>query len=196
MKTNIIVLSYGQESFTSKCFDSILENTDNYRLVWVDNGSSLESRNTVMKAFLKHENRLPIWTGTNLGFIGGVNLALEMILEALDDEFKFVVLLNNDTEVTNNWLSDMLLAFDDERVAAVGPTTSTSGSWQWWKNEFYNSGIAIPSDLDKTNDKNIISKRLKRIFGHKIKHVPMLAFFCTVFRRSIFEEVGLLDTRF
>jgi len=95
-KVDIIVLSYGQEDYTIRCFDSILKNTSDYRLVWVDNGSSVHSRKKVMDAFMKHENRLPIWSKENLGFIGGINLGVEMLLKNDKTEAEFISVLNND----------------------------------------------------------------------------------------------------
>ncbi|HKR63573.1 MAG TPA: glycosyltransferase, partial [Thermoanaerobaculia bacterium] len=41
-----------------------------------------------------------------------------------------------------------------------------------------------------------IARSLAHEFGDRFIRVPMLAFFCTLFRRRVITEVGLLDERF
>ena len=54
----------------------------------------------------------------NLGFSGGNNLG---IARALADGAEYVLLLNNDTVVNPNLVSDLLPAFTEPRVGIVGP---------------------------------------------------------------------------
>ena len=49
MKADIIVPTFNQEDHTIRCFDSLREYTDNYRLIWADDGSTKESREKVSK---------------------------------------------------------------------------------------------------------------------------------------------------
>ena len=162
--TDIIILTYGQEDFTIKCFESILDCTQDYRLVWVDNGSSSTSRQMVMPFFLKHANRLCIWSKENLGFVKGVNLALSLTYGIHDIGAQYVVLQNNDTEVTKDWLKDLIIALESSpEVAAAGPITSTPSSWQGILPVSKNQGWGLPNDLDLKN-KDLVCEFLKERF--------------------------------
>lgn len=88
-------------------------------------------------------------------------------LEFCDNEY--IVLLNNDTEVPEHWLEDLLAALhSDETLAAVGPRTD--------------NGIQHASTVDPE--------------GKQIVYPKMIAFFCTLFHRKVFDELGFLDTDF
>jgi len=195
-KTDIIIPTYGQEEFTSACFNSIAANTKDYRLVWVDNGSTKESRDSVMPSFLKNTARLPVWSESNLGFVGGVNLGLKMCTSVFDTKAEYIVIQNNDTVVTKGWLDDMIAAMDsDPQIMAAGPMTSTAGSWQGWQHAFKRLDTPPFAGMG-TRPPAEVRSALKGSFGTRVVDVKMVAFFCTVFRRRIFEELGFLDTQF
>ena len=195
-KTDIIIPTFGQEIFTSACFDSIAKHTRDYRLVWVDNGSSKESREAVMPSFGKSKSRLPVWSESNLGFVGGVNLGLKMVTSVFDAKSEYIVIQNNDTVVTQDWLSDMIAVMDaDPRIVVAGPMTSTSGSWQGWQHAFKRLDVPPFAGMG-TRAPEDIQKALKGAFRARAVDVKMVAFFCTVFRRSVFEELGFLDDQF
>ncbi|HWM89371.1 MAG TPA: glycosyltransferase family 2 protein [Thermoanaerobaculia bacterium] len=195
MRTEIIVPTFGQEGFTARCFDSIREHTADYRLVWVDNGSSRESRMAVLRSFARHESRLSIWPGRNLGFVGGTNLGLRAVLETFPSEAEHVVLLNNDTEVTAGWIQTLTSPLRDPTVAAAGPMTSCAGSWQGWSNVFGHWGERTPDWLPAAGPDEV-RRYLAQRYGNTVFPVSMIAFFCAAFRKEVFERVGLLDPQF
>lgn len=196
MQTEIIIPTFNQENHTIKCLNSIEKYTENYRVFWLDNGSSEISRARVMPVFMKHKNRINIWSANNLGFVGGVNLALRVLLRELDSKAKYIVIQNNDTVVTQDWLTGLIRAMEaDERVMAAGPMTSTEGSWQGWKNVCKELNVKVPDGTEQF-DREAKRTIFKESFGDMVREVPMIAFFCTVFRRRIFEEIGWLDPQF
>ena len=84
---------------------------------------------------------------------------------------KYVVLMNNDTEAVENWLGMLVKPLIyNHGIAATGPRTNADGSWQ--------------GNWEKTKGMFILPPS------------AMLAFFCTMFRRSVIDEVGYLDERF
>jgi GT2 family glycosyltransferase len=175
IKAEIIVPTFGQEDFTLRCFDSLLAHTKGHRLVWVDNGSSAAARATVAKAFARHEHRLSIPACRNLGFVGGTNLGLQAILGDHASGAEYVVLLNNDTEVTAGWLDRLIGVLEhDPSIAAAGPMTSGSFA-------------QCPANAGRVLDGT---------FGDLAVPVPMLPFFCVVLRKRVIERVGLLDPIF
>jgi GT2 family glycosyltransferase len=195
-RADILVPTCGQEEFTVRCFDSLLEHTEDYRLVWIDNGSPASSRAAVLPAFARHRRRLSIFPGRNLGFVGGTNLGLRSILGEFASKASYVVMLNNDTEVTSQWLDRLTRPLDlDPSLAATGPMTSPSSSWQAWPNVFRDWGVEGGEALAGVAPAEV-SRALANRFGETIVPVAMLAFFCTAFRSSLFAEVGLLDPSF
>jgi len=187
---DIIIPTFGQEQFTVKCLESIRKYTsrDSYRIIWVDNGSSKISREIVMSEIINH-NYISIWLESNLGFVKATNIGLQ----ASDTEY--VILQNNDTEVTEDWLERLQepLLSDISNVAS-GPMTSTDGSWQGWRNVKKNLLYDLP-DLSLIN-KEKIPKLLSDKYKNYTKQVKMIAFFCTLFKRKVFNELGLLDEIF
>jgi len=150
----------------------------------------------VMIPFEKSKNRLPIWSEGNLGFVGGINLGLQMSTSVFDTKAQYIVIQNNDTVVTKDWLSDMIAAMDkDPQIAVAGPMTSTRGSWQGWEHAFKHLDVPAFAGMG-TRSPEDIQKVLRGSFRARTVDVKMVAFFCTVFRRSVFEELGFLDTRF
>jgi O-antigen biosynthesis protein len=187
-KVDIIVLSYGLPRFTRNCFYTVRENTSDYRLIWLDNGSSDKMRMEVAKEFDLHKDKEAIWVDENLGFVKGVNRALDF---SLSGDAEYIVLLNNDTEVTSGWLDDMLSGLrNDSKLGAIGPLTFNS------KVNHINRFV-MPMGFGRLTDPNMpreeVRAYMKRAYGDKIFKVEMIAFFCTVFRRQVFEQLGKLD---
>ena len=111
---SVIVTNYNGLSFLKGCFDSLLASASpDTELLMVDNGSTDES-----VAFMeRHYPRVRIIkSATNLSYSGGNNLGIRHA------RGQYVVLLNNDTEVTPGWLEPLLDEFgSDERIAACQP---------------------------------------------------------------------------
>jgi GT2 family glycosyltransferase len=198
-RTALIIPTFNQEDFTIRCFESIMRHTNDYLLVWIDNGSSHESKMKVMNSFLKHEERLSIWSSENLGFVKGINNALDILLKVRRVDCEFIAILNNDIEVTKTWLEKMISVLErDPKVSAVGPVSSAESSLQGWNRLFRSVNISHFPNLQKINtDKR--ARILDEVFGDKFveapmgRSCPMIAFFCTLFRREVFTEIGNLD---
>ncbi|MGB3851670.1 MAG: glycosyltransferase family 2 protein [Tunicatimonas sp.] len=112
---SIISLNYNQPDVTC----AFLESTktlfySRFEIIVVDNGSKISSAKQIeQKSF---PNTRVIVSDKNLGFAGGNNLAM---LEAQGD---YILLLNNDTEVTPNLIELMIEPFlQDERTGMVSP---------------------------------------------------------------------------
>ena len=129
MKTEIIVPTYNNEEYTKKCFETIRKHTPekDYRLWWMDNGSTRESCEFVLPEFSKHKNKIGIWASENLGFVKGVNNALKLIFEVYGTDAQYIILQNNDTEVTKKWIEPMYSILEnDSKIGMVSPVTK----WQ------------------------------------------------------------------
>jgi len=185
MDTAIIIPTFGQEDYTVRCFDSIAEHTNGYRLIWVDNGSSQESKDLVMTSFQNHRDRKLIDNAENLGFVKAVNQGLRLALK--DRGVKYVVVQNNDTIVTAGWLDRMRTIMKTQpRAGVVGPVTTYGAAQQAWKH------IWKGKPVDEENSA-ARQKALARKYGDASAETPIVTFFCTMFRREVYDELGLLD---
>ena len=93
-KVSIILVTYNNLTYTKKCINSILRNTayPNYEIVIVDNNST-DGTKEYLKS-LRFDNIKIQLNENNRGFAGGNNDGLELA------DGKYLILLNNDTEVT------------------------------------------------------------------------------------------------
>ncbi len=114
---SIIIPLFNNYQLTEKCLESIYRHTKNinFEIVLVDNGSTDETQSIIYKYTRAYPNIKVIINGTNTGFSSANNIGVKV------SKGKYVLLLNNDTIVTENWLPPLIEVLDnDENVAAVG----------------------------------------------------------------------------
>jgi len=99
--TNIIVVKYNTPELEQKCIESVIKHTNTpYHLSIYDN-------------YVYKHNLGQLWN--------------RLIQNSASD---YICLLNSDTIVTSNWLSQLLLTFSDKEVGCVGPSTNNSKNQQ------------------------------------------------------------------
>lgn len=97
----VIVLNWNGAHDTLECLESIEQcSYNNYRVLVVDNGST---DNSVLRIRGRFPDVWMIETGENLGFAGGNNVGIRA---ALATDCDVIVLLNNDTTVAKDWLTE------------------------------------------------------------------------------------------
>jgi GT2 family glycosyltransferase len=197
VKADIIVLTYGNEDLTARCLRSLRKHTTGYRLIWVDNGSGTHSLDAVMAEAKANHEVVPIWLPENIGFVKGTNVALRYLLEVEKTDADYIVLLNNDVEVTEGWLDRMRRVFErDTKVKAVGPITSECKSWQSYLHARQILPVFQKPMGFETGGTGERAKKLSYAYGELAAKCKMLAFFCTAFKKEVFEEIGYLDEDF
>ena len=106
----IIVTFNGLHDSTIPCLESIFSSTgiEDYEIVVVDNNSS-DGTPAYLEELAKRESRVkPVLNASNRGFAGGNN---DGIRAAGGNYF---VLLNNDTQVTDGWLTKLRESLHDD----------------------------------------------------------------------------------
>lgn len=182
-KTDIIIPVYGAYDYLKECVKSIREFTDNvpYRLVIIDDKGPDDKILAYLKKIVNREDVL-IENKTNLGFVKSVNKGLKVSGKT------HKVLLNTDTIVTKNWLSNMLTAiFTDSRVKIVNPLSNSSSIYSItnlpYKIEKYQDAIKTGEII--ANNENPISVEIPTAVG-----------FCMLIDRGMTQKVGYLDEIF
>jgi GT2 family glycosyltransferase len=102
----IIILNWNGKTDTLECLESVSKiNYKNFGVTVVDNGSDDGSVDTIRKNF---SQITLIKNRENLGFAAGNNVGIRY---ALNNGADFVFLLNNDTVVEPNILSELVIAY-------------------------------------------------------------------------------------
>jgi hypothetical protein len=101
-KVAIIILANNKLEYTRACINSVIYTThpDLYDLILINNGSSDGTRE-----YFESIGCLVINNPINLGFGPAANQGMR---RALDLGYKYICLLNNDTEIINNCIESML----------------------------------------------------------------------------------------
>jgi len=178
----IIVLNWNGKDDTIECVRSLQKiNYDNYKIIVVDNGSEDNSVSEIERLFPAVKI---IKNKKNLGFAGGNNVGIRY---AVENKADYVLLINNDTTVGENFLSELVeIGESDKRIGALGSKICfhsepnriwfAGGKVNWLKNK----GTHIGLDEIDTGQYN------------KISEVDYLTGCCLLIRRGVIEKIGVL----
>lgn len=114
MKTKVVVVipNWNGTDFIKECLSSLLDQTSQPQIIVVDNGSEDNSVDIISKFKEVELIKLP----ENTGFAGGVNSG---ITKALEDNFKYIALFNNDALADKNWVETLIEAADQHPEAGI-----------------------------------------------------------------------------
>jgi GT2 family glycosyltransferase len=117
-KVVVVILNWNGLSDTIDCLSSLQQiDYPNFAVTVIDNGSKRREAAAITKKFGTFVS--VIEEEKNLGFTGGCN---EGILWALRSGADYVLLLNNDTVVDPNFLTELVkVAEGDSQIGVVGP---------------------------------------------------------------------------
>jgi len=163
---------------TRQCVESILNYTkEPFEFVFVDNGSTdgtLEYLSTIPNSKL-------IANTENRGFAAGNNQGM------LAASGEYIMLLNNDTIVTEEWLSGLHYWLkENPSIGIVGPRANNVAPIQNVYGTTYNTNEEMQIFAKLWREKH----RGQGFYPHR------LIGFCMLFHRQLLEEVGGLDESF
>ncbi len=178
---SILVVTHNGLGWTRLCLESIDRRTDwpRFEIIVADNASTDgtrewlgdEERRGSLRAFLLPDNR---------GFAAGINAA------AAASRGEYLCLLNNDTVVTRGWLSALVWHLErDSTIGMIGPST----------NEIANEA-KVEVGYRELRHLDSWSRGFTRSQAGLALPIPMLAMFCALTPREVFERIGPLDERF
>ncbi len=188
MKIAVVILNWNGRSLLEQFLPSVVKYSKEATIYMADNASTDDSVDYVSISF--PEIRI-IKNEVNGGYAKGYNDALAKV------DAEIVCLLNSDVEVTENWLTPIINAFEvSEKIGAIQPKILDYKR----KNKFEYAGAA-GGFLDKFGYpycRGRIFETLEEDIG---QYNDTLDIFwasgaCLFIRKAVFEEVGKLDEDF
>lgn len=177
-KTSIVIVACNNLELTRMCVDSIRRYTDpgTYEIIVVDNGSTDGTTQ-----WLKRQKDLKIISnGDNLGFVRGCN---QGIREAGEND---VLLLNNDTVATRNWLANLRRClYSSPDIGAVGAVTNYCSNHQ-----------AVPVNYRSIEEMQDFAGRNNISNPQRWEERLRLVAYCLLIKGDAIKKVGLLDELF
>lgn len=175
---SIIVVNYNEKHFLSKCLGSIMKMNFPYKYetILVDNGSVDGSQEFVRKKFPKVKL---IEAGKNLGYTGGNNTGAKIA------KGKYILCLNNDTELTKDCLLNMVKVAESDPKIGICTPKQLMGD----KKRILYAGSAI-NYLGFAYTLNMYKKNFKQTEVEETAFASGAAF---MIRRDIVKKMGLFD---
>ena len=180
---DIIVPVYNAYDYTEECIKSVIKNTNlnTHRLILINDKSPDEKIMPMLQKYASENKQIVVLENEeNSGFVKTVNRGMSY---SEND----VVLLNSDTEVTNNWLEKMITcAYSNDYIATVTALTN-NGTIASVPN------FGVDNDLPKNMSLEQYAKMIEEI---SLKRYPELTTgngFCMYIKRKVIEEIGLFD---
>lgn len=185
-KVFIIILTWNRVHAVINCLISLNSlKYENFEVLVVDNASEDGTVQKLREIFPKLEI---IVNERNLGYTGGNNVGIRHALQKGAD---YVLLLNNDSLVHPNLLTELIaVANSDPIIAVVGAKNLKAGNpriiWAAWAKITYGPTLTTIYGANKLDSPKYC----------RIKDVEQVVGCGYMWRRKALEDIGLLDTNF
>ena len=182
----IILVNWKNYDDTHDCLQSLdlLDHTPT-KIIVVDNESQEKKAAHLLKMF---PNIILLPQVINLGFTGANNIGIQ---HALDLDVPYIMLLNNDTVVTSDFIRPLLTTLDaSDDIGAVQPKILFFDA----PHKIWNAGGLIQPFITYT--KTIGFRKINSSQYDGIKEVDWITGCCILLKSEVVRAVGLLDDRF
>ena len=127
-----VILHYMAGQDTVECIESILNATEgtnyNTSIVVVDNGSTNDSYDLLQEKFNNNDKVILLQSKENLGFAKGNNIGFRYAKHDLKADF--IVMLNNDTILSQTDFNEVLVKkYNEKQYAVLGPDIVTADGY-------------------------------------------------------------------
>jgi GT2 family glycosyltransferase len=182
----IIILNWNGVADTLECLASLQNQSHkNFMIVAVDNGSTDNSRQLLDEYKNQHsKNTRVIHNPKNFGFAGGVNTGIEF---AMNGDFDYIALFNNDAVADKNWLKSLINAIKPDSVGiSTGLLLLNDGKKIDTTGEQYTTwGLPFPRGRGYTKNKTY---QAEMVFGATGG--------ASLYKTQMLREIGLFDEDF
>ncbi len=195
MRIYVIIVNYNKYIETIRAIESVFVSNlnDQYELkiLLIDNSESEDYLNYLSNYFLNRTEIFILKNLKNLGFAKAVNIGINI---ALNDNFDFVLLLNNDAYLDKNCLLELIrVANEAKEIGLLSPVIfyATEPNKVWGSGGYF----------DKFLSRIRIKLKNKVVSGENLsKNPPQFVDFISgcvmLIKKEVIEKVGLFDDRF
>ncbi|SVB07512.1 uncharacterized protein METZ01_LOCUS160366 [marine metagenome] len=182
----IIILNWNQEVDTLECLASVARvEYPALSIIIVDNGSTSDTYETIVQWSRQEPRAIVIRMEQNLGFVGGSNAGIHHALQGNTD---YILLLNNDTVVTPEFISRLVaVAEQADNIGIVGPKV-----YQYQEERIFDSA--------GTRAYFWLAQGMLRAHGEsdegqydREEDVPYITGCALLIKRTVIEKIGLMD---
>jgi len=188
MKVAIVILNWNGKKILEQFLPSVLENSPEATIYIADNASTDESIPFLKERF----NKVTIIQNkTNGGFAKGYNDALINITEDL------LILINNDVEVTKNWLQPIIKEFKrDSSLIAAQPKILDFNNKKYF--EYAGAGGGFIDQLGYPYCRGRIFNTIEKDMGqyNDIKKIFWATGACLIVKNNEFKKLNGFDENF
>lgn len=180
-QVSIVIPMYNNDKLTIECLTSILRHTKDisYEVIVIDDGSDEKTKDMLSQI----GNITYLRSPENLGFLLSCNRAAEKA------RGEFVLILNNDVQVTDDWLSPLVETFFKyENVGAVAPKILFPDG------RLQEAGARIKQDASSQLIGLFDDPNLPRY--NYIREVEYCSGVCLLVETEVFRELGGFDSDF
>ena len=180
----IVIVAWNQLDKTLACLETVYaQTTQDFDVILVDNGSNADFAEQIEKAF---EKIILLRSDRNRGFAGGNNIGIRY---ALDNKYQCILLLNNDTLLAVDCIETLLSTLNSS-PANVG-AVSAKIFYAHEKNRIWTVGADFHPLLLEIIDEG--KGQIDSGQWDEVKPIEFAPFCGILLKRSVFEQVGLLD---
>jgi GT2 family glycosyltransferase len=181
-RVSIIVLTFNQYKLTKQFIESLKKHTpEEYELIFVDNGSKDKTKEYLDEFRANNTNVKLIFNNSNLGFAKANNQGIRVATG------EYVILLNNDVILTDNWLERMIAcAQSSPQIGVVGPSTNNATGQQV---------INYKIGLNESEIQKFAYLHAMKEAGNWFE-VHRVIGFCMLIKKEVIDKIGMLDERF
>ena len=209
MKVSIIILNWNRKEDTLSCMKSLKESRIKdfeLEIIVVDNGSTDGSQQTVAR-YIKEAKKVGnrrwklIELEENTGFVKGNNVGIKYALDAGAD---YIILLNNDTIVEQDCISNLVgYANKHKDIGLISPKIYFAKGFEFHKARYKDKDLGkvfwyAGGDIDWNNvyGSNHGVDEVDEGQYDKTKETDFATGCCILIRREVLDKIGLLDKRY
>lgn len=183
MKVAVVILNYRVKDRALNCVGSVQKsNYQNLEIIVVDNNSQDGLEEEIQKiAGVKF-----IQTNDNLGYTGGNNIGIK---KALENQADYIFILNADTEIDQNTISNLVKVSQDQEIGIAGPKILFDDQKTIW----YAGGIF---DMDNVLGKHRGVDEKDQGQYDKIEETNYVSGGAMFVDKKVFEKIGFFDDKY
>lgn len=197
-----VVLNWNQPKLTIECVDSLkkskLDKEIDLKIVVVDNGSTDNS----LYLLRKIKNIEVMEVGRNLGFGGGNNIGIKY---ALDKNADYILIINNDTIVDKNLITELFKPFKktNNKTGITSPKIYFAKGFEFHKDRYKKNDLGKviwyaggKIDWNNVYGENIGVDEVDMKQFEKEKEIDFTTGACFLIKRQALKDIGLFDDKF